>query len=324
MDTTLIIIIAIVIAVLVLWFIITSNSLKRAVIKIEEADSDIDEDQLTHLLDNMAETEEIEDDEKEAMKRILTLNDREVKDIMTPRVDIVCVRDTDDIETIKDTIFANKYSRIPVIHEDKDDVIGILYERDFLTALLKKKNFKIKSLLREPKFVSGNMKVDDVIHEFQKDKVHIAMVIGEYGEVIGLVTMEDAIEEIVGEIYDEHDDKQDDILMTKINDNEYLINANIYLNDMFEELGIIKKIETHHQKLSTWLFSMTDDIPEEGTNIVTVIDYIQQNEDDEFEQYYKKLTFVVTNADGRRIQEVHLFIEDITKEEALELQEEDE
>ena len=286
--------------------------------------NNINEEQFTHLIDELAKTEEIEAGEQEAMKNILTLNDREVKDIMTPRVDIVCIRDTDDLETIKDIILDAKYSRIPVIHEDKDNVKGILYERDFFAALLTKKTFKLKSLLKDPKFVSANMKVDDLINELRKDKVHIAMVVGEYGEVIGLVTMEDALEEIVGEIYDEHDEKQDDIMMTKVKDNEYLINANIYLNDMFEELGIMKKVETHHQKLSTWLFSMTDDIPVEGTNIVTVVDYIVQNDDDEFEQLYKKLTFVVTNAENRRIQEVELFLEDITKDEALELQEEEE
>ncbi len=275
----------------------------------EEKEPQVNEAELEVILDTMEEEGAIESDEVELINNILDLNDRCVKDIMTPRPDIIAINDEMENDEIKNVFFAKKFSRIPVYHNDKDNIIGILFERDFLTAYIKRKNFRIKSLLRPVKYVSTSMKVDDLIHEFQKDKFHIAMVSGEYGEVVGLVTMEDALEELIGEIYDEHDESHEQALINNVAEGQYIINANIYLEDLFEDLDLGKAPETQYSKLSGWLFGNCEDIPEEGFNFEYISTYIAKNEDEEFVEITKRLTFVVTKVEDRRIMEAKLFVE---------------
>ena len=269
----------------------------------------VNEAELEAILDTMEEEGAIESEEVELINNILDLNDREVKDIMTPRPDIIAVSDEMDHDEIKTILFNSKLSRIPVYHGDKDNIVGILFERDFFTAYIKRKNFRIKSLLRPVKYVSTSMKVGDLIHELQKAKMHMAIVSGEYGEVVGLVTMEDALEELVGEIYDEHDESKDEVLIQKVGEGEYLINANVYLEDLFDDLDLGKAPETQYSKLSGWLYGSCEDIPEEGYNFVYTSKYIAKNEDEDYEEITKRLTFVVTKVEDRRIIESRLFIE---------------
>ena len=283
--------------------------------KETDKEPQVNEAELEAILDTMEEEGAIESEEVELINNILDLNDREVKDIMTPRPDIIAVSDEMDHDEIKTVLFNSKLSRIPVYHGDKDNIIGILFERDFLTAYIKRKNFRIKPLLRPVKYVSTSMKVNDLIHELQKTKMHMAIVSGEYGEVVGLVTMEDALEELVGEIYDEHDESEDDILIQKVDEDEYLINANIYLEDLFDDLELGKVPETQYSKLSGWLYGSCEDIPEEGYNYVYVSKYIAKTDDEEYEEVIKRLTFVVTKVEDRRIIEARLFIELIEDEE---------
>ena len=287
-----------------------------------EKEPQVNEAELEAILDTMEEEGAIESEEVELINNILDLNDREVKDIMTPRPDIIAVSDEMDHDEIKTVLFNSKLSRIPVYHGDKDNIIGILFERDFLTAYIKRKNFRIKSLLRPVKYVSTSMKVNDLIHELQKTKMHMAIVSGEYGEVVGLVTMEDALEELVGEIYDEHDESEDEMLIQKITEGEYLVNANIYIEDLFDDLDLGKTPETQYSKLSGWLYGSCEDIPEEGYNFTYISKYIAKTDDEDYEEVIKRLTFVVTKVEDRRILEARLFIE-VIDEEDYEDEEED-
>lgn len=286
-----------------------------------EKEPQVNEAELEAILDTMEEEGAIESEEVELINNILDLNDREVKDIMTPRPDIIAVSDEMDHDEIKTVLFNSKLSRIPVYHGDKDNIIGILFERDFLTAYIKRKNFRIKSLLRPVKYVSTSMKVNDLIHELQKTKMHMAIVSGEYGEVVGLVTMEDALEELVGEIYDEHDESEDEMLIQKITEGEYLVNANIYIEDLFDDLDLGKTPETQYSKLSGWLYGSCEDIPEEGYNFTYISKYIAKTDDEDYEEVIKRLTFVVTKVEDRRILEVRLFIEVIDEEDSLDEEE---
>ena len=281
----------------------------------EEKEPQVNEAELEAILDTMEEEGAIESEEVELINNILDLNDREVKDIMTPRPDIIAVSDEMDNDEIKAVLFDSKLSRIPVYHGDKDNIIGILFERDFLTAYIKRKNFRIKSLLRPVKYVSTSMKVDDLIHELQKSKMHMAIVSGEYGEVVGLVTMEDALEELVGEIYDEHDESFDELLIQEVEEGEYLINANIYVEDLFDDLDLGRVPDTQYSKLSGWLYGQCEDIPEEGYNFVYKSKYIAKTEDEDYEEIVKRLTFVVTKVEDRRILEARLFVEVIEDDE---------
>lgn len=281
----------------------------------EDKEPQVNEQELQAILDDMEDEGAIESNEVEMINAVLSLNDREVKDIMTPRPDIIAISDDADIEDIKDLFFEAKFSRIPVYHDDKDNIVGILFERDFLTTYIKRKNFRLKTILRPVKYVSASMKVDDLFHELQKSKMHMAVVSGEYGEVIGLVTMEDALEEMVGEIYDEHDETKDEVLIQKVEEGEYIVNANIYLEDLFEDLELGKAPETQYSKLSGWLYGNCEDVPEEGFNYVYVSKFIHKTDDEDYEECTKKLTFVITKVEDRRILEAKLFVEDITDSE---------
>ena len=283
--------------------------------KESEKEPQVNEAELEAILDTMEEEGAIESEEVELINNILDLNDREVKDIMTPRPDIIAVSDEMDHDEIKTVLFNSKLSRIPVYHGDKDNIVGILFERDFLTAYIKRKNFRIKSLLRPVKYVSTSMKVNDLIHELQKTKMHMAIVSGEYGEVVGLVTMEDALEELVGEIYDEHDESEDEVLIQQVGEGEYLVNANIYIEDLFDDLDLGRVPETQYSKLSGWLYGSCEDIPEEGYNFVYTSTFITKTEDEEYEEITKRLTFVVTKVEDRRIIEAKLFIEVVVDED---------
>ena len=281
----------------------------------EDKEPQVNEQELQAILDDMEDEGAIESNEVEMINAVLSLNDREVKDIMTPRPDIVAISDDADIDDIKDLFFEAKFSRIPVYHDDKDNIVGILFERDFLTTYIKRKNFRLKTILRPVKYVSASMKVDDLFHELQKSKMHMAVVSGEYGEVIGLVTMEDALEEMVGEIYDEHDETKDEVLIQKVEEGEYIVNANIYVEDLFEDLELGKAPETQYSKLSGWLYGNCEDVPEEGFNYVYVSKFIHKTDDEDYEECTKKLTFVITKVEDRRILEAKLFVEDITNSE---------
>ena len=281
----------------------------------EEKEPQVNEAELEAILDTMEEEGAIESEEVELINNILDLNDREVKDIMTPRPDIIAIEDDMEVDEIKNIFFSSKFSRIPVYHNDKDNIIGIIFERDFLTAYIKRKNFRVKSLIKPVKYVSTSMKVNDLIHELQKSKMQMAMVSGEYGEVVGLVTMEDALEELVGEIYDEHDEKEDELLINKVADNEYIVNANIYLEDLFEDLDLGKKPETQYSKLSGWLYGNCEDIPEEGFNFEYISKYIAKNDEEDYEEITKRLKFVITKVEDRRVIEAKLFVEIVEEDE---------
>ena len=242
-------------------------------------DSQVNESELETILDTMVEDGEIEDDEHEYIKNVFDLNDRTVEEIMVPRVDMVAIEDTTSIDEVKNIFIREQYSRIPVYHEDKDHIIGIIYERDFFEAMAKNIELKnVKQLMRNVLFVNKKMTVDALIKTLQESKTHMAIVSGEYNDTLGLVTMEDALEEIVGEIYDEHDEgsvKQK--LITKINDNTYMVDGDMFVSDMFEEIGLGEAPEGA-SKLSTWMFESQEDLPKIGDKMTYISCFTDQNE----------------------------------------------
>lgn len=274
----------------------------------------VNEAELEVILDTMEEEGTIDSEEVELIQSVLELNDKTVRDIMTPRVDVIFIEVHTPIEKVKDILFECKYSRIPVFDADKDKIIGILFEREFLTNYIKNPQFDVKSILKPVNYVSTSMKVNNLIHSLQKNKMHIAIVSGEYGETAGVVTMEDALEELVGEIYDEHDNLEDDVLIKKITTNKYNLNASIYLEDLFDELELGKVPDVESNKLSGWLYSLGESIPEEGQEFVHISKFIKKDEEDIYVDVTYKLTFIITNVEDRRIIDVKLIVEDFIEE----------
>ena len=285
-------------------------------------DSQVNESELETILDTMVEDGEIEDDEHEYIKNVFDLNDRTVEEIMVPRVDMVAIEDTTSIDEVKNIFIREQYSRIPVYHEDKDHIIGIIYERDFFEAMAKDIELKnVKLLMRNVLFVNKKMTVDALIKTLQESKTHMAIVSGEYNDTLGLVTMEDALEEIVGEIYDEHDEgsvKQK--LITKINDNTYIVDGDMFVSDMFEEIGLGEAPEGA-SKLSTWMFESQEDLPKIGSKMTYISCFTDQNENGEYEDYAKKIVLEIVEVDDRRIETVKVTVDDATEEEVEQFEE---
>ncbi len=290
------------------------NGLSRLIARNKKEDDTptITEDELETIVDNMADEGVIEENDSDLIINALKLSDKIIDDIMIPRIDMVAIEVDQPLDEIKKVFYDNQYSRIPVYKDDKDKILGILYERDFFTYLIEGKDFKIIDILKPAKYVNKKMPVDDFIRELQKEKVHMAIVSGKFGETAGLVTMEDALEELVGEIYDEHDDEEKE-LFTQIDDDEYLIDATVDLKVLFEELNL-GKAPSDHNKLVGWLYEQIDDVPRAGEQIVYESSFISKADDDYIE-VKKKLTFTIKEVLGRRITKVILKIENINEEE---------
>jgi len=276
-----------------------------------------DEDELGVILDTMEDQGNIEKDESELIQNVLTLNDRTVEDIMVPRIQMEAINYNSKLDDVKEFMIGNNFSRIPVYKNDKDHIVGILYERDFYPAILKNPKTSWKRLLKPVKFVAATMKVDALIKELQASKMHMAIVSGEYGEVLGLVTMEDALEELVGEIYDEHDNPGDnDLTLEREEDGSYIVDGDYFVEDLFEKLGIGDIPEDVPSKVSGWLFTKCESLPEVGFSFDYIAVYTKLNEEtEEYEDFAKKLTLSVYKVENRRIILAKLFITDATEEE---------
>ena len=276
----------------------------------------IDEDELGVLIDQMEDQGEIEHDEAETIRNVFDLNDRSVSDIMIPRIQMDAINYESTLEEVKSFMIDNPYSRIPVYKTDKDHIIGILYERDFFPALIKNPKMSWRRVIRPAKFVAGSMKVDALIEELQRAKTHIAIVSGEYGDVLGLVTLEDAIEEIVGEIYDEHDIPGDnDLIFLNEEDGTYIVDGEWFVDDLFDKLGVGDQPDDVPSKLSGWMFAKCESIPEPGFSFDYVAIYTKQNEEEEYEDFAKVITFTIDKVKNRRIETVKVVIRDATDEE---------
>ncbi len=286
--------------------------IKQWIVKDPESKVSVTGDELETIIDTMEEEGSIDEDEAEMLQSVLDLNERKIYEIMTPRVDMIAIDIDDTIEEIKEIFFTHLFSRIPVFEDNRDNVIGILYERDFFTKLIKGEEVDIRKLVKEPFYVSTSMRVDTLIETLQRENSHIAIVSDEFGGTSGIVTMEDALKELVGEIYDEHD-KIDDEFIQQLKENKYGINAEIDLEDLYDDLELGNPPESHYSSLSGWLYDMIEDIPEVDDSYSYVQEIINYNHDEE-EPRRLYLKFVVKDIKDRRINYVHLTIEENNKE----------
>jgi putative hemolysin len=244
----------------------------------------VTEEEIKVMIDLSEEEGIIDNKEKELIHRSLDFDEILVGEIFTPRSDMVAVEVNQSIEEIRDVFLAEKYSRIPVYEEDIDNVIGILSESDFFSELVQQKDINIRALLRKPLFVVESMKISDLLPELQKSKVHMAIVVDEFGGTAGLITLEDIIEQIVGEIWDEHDEAVKNV--QQIDENSYEFNAELPL-DEFCEIMKIDAPESSSHTLGGWIFEMFERVPNVGETL-----------------YYGPLTLTVQQVENRRIRKV--------------------
>ena len=206
--------------------------------KIAIQNSNISIDHISHALD-LTRPEETTSQEQKILKGIVNFGNIETKEIMCPRMDIFALEAELTSNEVIHYINKTNHSRIPIYKENLDKIIGVLHIKDLL-PFLENKEFEWKNLLREPLFIPENKKLDDLMLEFQEKRVHLAIVVGEYGGTSGLVSLEDVIEEIVGDISDEFDD--DNLLYSKIDDNNFTFDAKTSLHDFCRIIKIDKSI----------------------------------------------------------------------------------
>ena len=194
-------------------------------------------EELMILVERGGEQGVIEAEEQQMIGAVLELGERRVHEVMIPRIDIKAVPLAASFDEMVEVIVGEGHSRIPVYDETIDNVIGILYAKDLLPALSKGTRPDIRSILRTPQFVPESISVDDLLHSFQRSKVHIAIVLDEYGGTAGLVTIEDLIEEIVGEIQDEYDVEEEPMIVS-VGDNEARVDGRASVDDLGEHFAV--------------------------------------------------------------------------------------
>lgn len=232
-------------------------------------------------------------DEQSMLQGIIRFGDETAKEVMTSRQDIIDLDIRCSYEDVLKCIVDNNYSRIPVYQDNKDNIRGVLYIKDLLPHLSKPANFRWQSLIRPSYFVPETKKIDDLLREFQENKVHIAIVVDEFGGTSGIVTLEDILEEIVGEINDEYDEEEHNY--TKLDANSYIFEGKTLLNDFSKILNLpddeFDDVEGDADSLAGLLLEIKGDFP-------AVHEILK----------YKRYTFEVLEIDERRISKVKVII----------------
>lgn len=262
----------------------------------KESEETVTEEEIRMMVDVGQENGTINDDEKEMINNVFELNDKEVSEIMIHRTEMFALEDTMSVSEVSKKLIEGeyRYSRIPVYNEDIDNIEGILYIKELLRA---NPNVKIKKLLKDTLFIPESKRINEVFKEMQKNKIHMAIVVDEYGGTAGVVTMEDILEEIVGDIYDEYDPVEEKY--EKIDENTYIVDGQMSILD-FEKLIGVKNIETEYDTVSGYLMELMDRVPTEEENHVIETD---------------KLVFKIEEFDDRRISKVKVCKINIPKPE---------
>jgi CBS domain containing-hemolysin-like protein len=273
----------------------------------------VTEQELESIIDVMENEGVIDENDAELFQNAMGLSEQTAYDIMTPRVDIIAVDVNMSVEEIKQVFFDQQFSRIPVYRGDKDNIIGILSEKDFFTALLKNETIDIEKLVSKPYYVSKSTKVDDLIKEMQKQKKHFAIVADEYGGTMGIVTMEDALEELVGEIYDEFDEVNDSDFV-KIEENRYQLSTDMDLEELFDTLNLGEVPDTSYTSVGGFVYGMCDGLPAEGKTVHCTSVYEDYDDLDNPTVRRYDLEFIIKKVENRRIRSVELKVIPITEQ----------
>lgn len=230
----------------------------------------------------------LDDEEKDIIHNVFEFSDTRVEDIMTPRTEMVAIEADTPYEEVLRIISEERYSRIPVYEETKDNIIGILYIKDLLFQQnkIKETGFDLRKIIRQPHFTYESKPTKELFNEMRADRVHMSIVIDEYGGTEGIVTIEDLIEEIVGNIEDEYDKEIKDIEV--IGENEYIVNGNVRLDEINEVLGL--NIESDYfDTIAGYVIGIIDRIPEEGEEIE-----------------YENIKFIIESIDRNRIDKIKI------------------
>lgn len=241
-------------------------------------------------------------DEHRILKGIVKFGETSVRQIMQARVDVMALEINTTYNKIIETILDSGYSRIPIYEESFDKIVGLIYVKDLLSHINEKDDFDWRSLMRKPFFIPESKKLDDLLKEFQEKKVHFAVVVDEYGGTSGIITLEDVLEEIVGEISDEFD--TEDVTYSKLDDNTYIFDGKTGINDLLkiiniEDESIFEEVKKDADTLAGLVIEIAGKIPLKNERIV-----------------FNQFTFIVEASDKRRVKRIKLIISNTRENEA--------
>lgn len=256
--------------------------------KLGKEKSNISVDQLSRALELTSDGDTTKEEQK-ILKGIVSFGNTDTKQVMRPRIDIFALNEEMKFSEVITEIKKHGYSRIPVFSENMDNVLGVLYVKDLLPHI-DRKNFAWMSLIREPYFVPENKKLDDLLLEFQDKKNHLAVVVDEYGGTSGIVTLEDIIEEIVGDISDEFDDE--DLIFSKLDDFNYVFEGKTALKDFYRVVKIESEEDFENQKgesetIAGFVLEIAGSFPKKGAKII-----------------FNDFQFVVESLDKKRLKQI--------------------
>lgn len=268
--------------------------LLRKIFKIEKS-STITEGELLTIVETAENEGELQEHESQLIRSAIEFEDLDVKDIMIPRVNVIAVEENSDMESVYDKFVQHGFSRMPVYAGNIDAVVGVIHEKDFY-ALLHDGGTNIKGIIQSSVCVSSSMKISTVLRMLQKAKVHMAIVVDEFGGTEGIVTLEDILEELVGEIYDEHDEIE--ILFKKVDDKTFIVSGDENVEDMYEKLDLPAPDDIESTTVSGYITELMDKIPQAGEKLAL-----------------KDIEIEVTKASAKHVQEVKVTLLESEEEE---------
>lgn len=241
------------------WKLLLSRKIKHETLPLGTTD-----DEILSILDEATDQGSIDSIESDLIRNAIEFNDRRISDILVPRTQIKAINRDASIEEITEVFMESEFSRLPVYDENLDDIIGVLHYKDFMSHVRIQHESVIDNI-QPVLFVAPGRRIHDVLQTLQKNKRHIAIVTDEYGGTMGLITMEDILEELVGEIFDETDEV--DELISKIDEKTYIVSTSVELDDFFDYFGIVE--ESDSNTLSGWINEKLNAIPKVGDRFET-------------------------------------------------------
>ena len=270
------------------------NRICRFLLKFLHVDADaslntMTEMELRTIVDVSHKDGVIEEEERQMIYNVVDFGDSQAKDVMVPRADVVSVSETASYAEIKDIFRAEKYTRLPVYRDDRDNITGIVNIKDFFFSD-DTESFKVSDIMYKPYFTYEFKKTSELLVEMQENSVSIAIVLDEYGAAVGMISLEDLLEEIVGEIRDEYDEDEKDLIQ-KVSENEYLIEGSVKLDDINDALGLSLHSEDY-DSIGGFIIERLDHLPEENESVTTE----------------EQILLIVTKMDKNRIETVRLIL----------------
>ncbi|ADC51416.1 CorC_HlyC and CBS domain transporter [Alkalihalophilus pseudofirmus OF4] len=268
----------------VTWLLVKLKEVTTRYVAKSEAEPSVTEEELKEIFTISHAEGVLDPNEKELLHNTLDFNDIKVVEIQTPRTELVAIDVNSEIEEITALLIKERFSRVPVYEDTIDNIIGILSERDFLTALVTHGETDIRTIMRKPYFVVETLRIAKLLPMLQKDRAHMAIVIDEFGGTSGIITLEDILEELVGEIWDEHDEKIKDV--TELGPNEYEFFGD-YPLDQFARMLEVELPDSRNHTLGGWLTERFHYVPTIDEEII-----------------YDGLKLTITDSEDRRVKKV--------------------